>query len=76
MVEEKDNRASRNNLCVFKLLLVGGSHYVLSYPFGQSKSRGQGFQANEEVKPTFTGQSHMVLSGDILYFYNGERSRW
>ena len=49
VLEEKDNRASRNNRCVFKLLLVGGSHYVLSYPFGQSKSHGQVFPANEEV---------------------------
>ena len=40
MVEGKHNRASRNSQCVFKLLLVCSSHYVISYAFGQSKSHG------------------------------------
>ena len=40
---------SRTRLSDFTFHFHFGLHYVLSYPFGQSKSCGQVFQANEEI---------------------------
>lgn len=72
IIERKTNRASRNNQCVFKLLLVCGSHYVSLWPKqvtwpAHTREWGNMLRLHDTA-------SHVAMDGDVLYFGNEEGS--